>query len=96
MASLQLILPADFDDYEWEVTAKGWYDQAHVIVAGQCSRLKFYDPVRLGQEIESEFELGRVFYEQNLVVIQSVTRAHMQRAVESLSEFGRLDCLAPS
>jgi hypothetical protein len=42
-------------------------------VSGRDYRLSFYDPVRLGQEIQSEFERGSIFFEPNLVVVKSVT-----------------------
>lgn len=95
MSSYSFALPLDFADYEWEVTAKGCFSEARVIVAGKQYRLNFYDAVRLGQEIESELENGGVFFEPNLVVVRSVTKAAMERAAEQLVQSGLVALLTP-
>ena len=56
--------------------------------------MSFYDPVRLGQEIQSEVERGSIFFEPNLVVVKSVTRADMERAAEFLALSGQAASLA--
>jgi hypothetical protein len=89
MSSFALVLPMDFDDYEMEVEAKGFFSEARLSSSGKRYRLIFYDPVRLGQEIESELQRGGPFFEPNLVVIQSVTKPNMERAVEALIESGQ-------
>jgi hypothetical protein len=95
MSSFSFVLPADFDEYEWEVTSKGCFSEARITVAGRRYRLNFYDPVRLGQEIESEFRRGGMFFEPNLVVVPSVTRSDMERAVELLLKSGQMTSLIP-
>ncbi|MFG3597427.1 hypothetical protein [Bradyrhizobium sp. RDI18] len=62
MPGFSLDLPADFADYEWEVETKGWFCEARIIVSGKRYRLNFYDPVRLGQEIESELQRGGALF----------------------------------
>ena len=89
------VLPDDFDDYEWEVKAKGCFSETRLIISGKNYRLNFYDPVRLGQEIVREIETGSVFFEPNVVVIKSVTRSDMQQAVETLLQSGQLTGLIP-
>ena len=89
MTSFALVLPSDFDDYEWEVKAKGFFSEARLSVSGKRYRLNFYDPVRLGQEVESELQRGGQFFETNLVVVSSVTRCDMERAAETLMKSGR-------
>jgi hypothetical protein len=95
MSNFSFDLPADFADYEWEVTAKGCFFEARIAVSGKHYRLNFYDAVRLGQEIESEFERGGVFFEPNLVIVRSVTRLDMERAVEQLVQSGQVASLTP-
>ncbi|SEK81452.1 hypothetical protein SAMN05216359_103187 [Roseateles sp. YR242] len=95
MSSHSLTLPSDFADYEWEVAAKGWFSEALITVAEKQYRLNFYDSTRLGQEIESELENGRVFFEPNLVIVRSVTRAEMERAAEQLAQSGLVASLKP-
>jgi hypothetical protein len=93
MSSFSLDLPEDFAEYEWQAEVKGWFSGARLTVSGKQYHLTFYDPVRLGQEIESEFERGRVFFEPNLVIVQSVTRANMERAAALLVESNQVASL---
>jgi hypothetical protein len=93
MSNFAFVLPADFDDYEWEVEAKGWFSEARVTASGKHYRLNFYDPVRLAQEIESELQRGDVFFEPNLVVVPAVTKSNMERAVELLVQSGQIASL---
>ncbi|MDP3638828.1 MAG: hypothetical protein Q8R51_15725 [Azonexus sp.] len=95
MSSFSFVLPADFADYEWEVTAKGCFSEARMTVSGKHYRLNFYDAVRLGQEIESELERGEVFFEPNLVIVRSVTKADMEQAAEQLVQSGQVALLTP-
>lgn len=95
MTEFALVLPADFDDYAWEVQTKGWFADALLTVAGKRYRLNFYDPVRLSQEIESELERGVAFAEPNLVIVRRVTRSDMQRAAEMLAQSGQANILLP-
>lgn len=87
------LLSADFNDYEWEVTTKGWFSEAWMTVSGKHYRLNFYDAVRLAQEIESELQRGGVFFEPNLVIVQAVTRSDMERAAELLAQTGQVASL---
>jgi hypothetical protein len=84
-----LILPDDFVEYGAEVEAKGWFAGARLTVSGTNYRLTFFDLARLGQEIESEFERGDIFFESNLVVVRPVTMCEMERAAEWLVKSGR-------
>lgn len=93
MTTYTLTFPDDFDDFEWEVKSKGWFGDAKLNLLGKQYRLNFYDPVRLGQEIESELHRRTAFFEPNLVVIQSVTRSAMKSAVEILVRSGGADLL---
>lgn len=95
MLSFSFELPLNFEDYEWEVTAKGCYSEARMTVSGRRYRLNFYDAGRLGQEIENELEKGGVFFEPNLVIVRSVTRPDMERAVAHLLQSGQVASLTP-
>jgi hypothetical protein len=86
-------LPEEFADHELEVEAKGWFSGARLTVSGKQYHLTFYNPVRLGQEIESELERGGVFFEPNLVIVRSVTRTNMERAAALLAEPSRVASL---
>jgi hypothetical protein len=88
-----LELPPNFDDYGWEVEAKGWFSEARIIASGRRYQIIFYDQARLGQEIQDELARGRAFFEPNLVVVQSVTRAHMEAAAEELVRSGEVHSL---
>ncbi len=95
MLSYSFALPLDFADYEWEVTAKGHFSEAQLTVAGKHYRLNFYDAARLSQEIESELERGGVFFEPNLIIVRSVTRAEMEHATEQLIQSSLIASLTP-
>lgn len=95
MLDFSQIFPEHFSDNEWEVESKGCFFGAQIVVSGRSYKLNFYDPVRLRQEIESEFSEGKVFFEKNLIVIKLVTRLEMEKAAESLVRSGRVDLLAP-
>jgi hypothetical protein len=93
MSDFSLVLPANFDDYEWEVKAKGWFSEAQMTASGKHYRLNFFDPVRLAQEIESYLQEGDVFFEPNLLVVPAVTKSDMERAVQRLVQSGQLASL---
>jgi hypothetical protein len=88
MKKHSLDFPEGFDDYASEVESKGWFGEARLSFQGKRYRLNFYDPVRLGQEIEAEIRRGRLFFEPNLLVIHSVTRSSMESAVVTLLGLG--------
>lgn len=89
MSNWSLDLPSDFAGYEWEVEAKGWFD-ACLTASDRQYLLHFYDLARLSQLVKDELHCGHPFFEPNLVVVQSVTRANMEHAVGSLIESGQL------
>ncbi|WP_139024698.1 hypothetical protein [Bradyrhizobium sp. STM 3843] len=90
MSDFLLTLPEDFDRHEWATTAKGWFTGAQLTVSGKTYSLTFYDPVRLSQEIRDEFSCGNdCFFEQNLIVVRSVTRSAMERAAAFLVQSGQ-------
>ncbi|WFU83267.1 hypothetical protein QA645_11150 [Bradyrhizobium sp. CIAT3101] len=73
--------------------AKGWFSDARIIASGARYPINFYDPVRLGQQIQDELALGRIFFEPNLVVVAAVTRANMETAAKALVQSGGLSSL---
>jgi len=93
VGSFCLELPTDFENYGWEVEAKGWYSQARIIASGTRYLINFYDPVRLGQQIQDELERGQIFFEPNLVVVRAVTRANMETAAQELVRSSGLSSL---
>ena len=94
MATWKLVLAENFDEFEWETEAKGWYP-AELRYRGKVFALTFYDPVRLQQEIEDELKRCDAFFEENLIVVRTVNRAHMERAVARLLRSKMLDRLSP-
>ncbi|MGY3449863.1 hypothetical protein [Bradyrhizobium sp. USDA 4353] len=95
MQEFALMFPPDFADYEWEVTVKGHFSQAKLVVDGRSYSLSFFDPARLAQEIQDELSRGEIFLEPNLVVISSLTRVEIERAVELLMTRGCVERLLP-
>jgi hypothetical protein len=84
----QLVLPNDFDEYAWEVESKGWFN-AIAEFDGNRYQISFYDPTRLSQDIEDELDENPIFYESNLLVVKSVDRSNMEKAVEYVANTGK-------
>ncbi|MES2822757.1 MAG: hypothetical protein V4732_04075 [Pseudomonadota bacterium] len=95
MLNYKLVLPDDFDDYEWEVKSKGWFNGVAVIFQNKKYILNFYDPIRLSQEIGDELSDSDVFFEDNLIVVHSVDRSQIEKAVDFLAKAERLTRLKP-
>jgi hypothetical protein len=89
MIDYKLELPDDFDDYAWEVESKGWFNGAIFVLGHVRYRLFFYDPTRLSQDIEDELEGGVAFLERNLLVVKTVDRNNMEKAIEFLAKSGK-------
>jgi hypothetical protein len=71
VTSHPLIFPEDFDEYASEVESKGRFSGVRLNFEGRDYALTFYDPVRLGQEIEAEFQREGIFFEPSWVLAQS-------------------------
>lgn len=95
MTSYRLEFPDEFTECAWEVEAKGWLPGVVAVIGGWRYPLTFYDPVRLSQDIEAEIANGRPFFEPNLIVVPTVTRACIESAVGGLVAAGRYGSWAP-
>lgn len=93
--TIHVEFPEGFDDYAWEVEAKGWFPNVVAIVNQQRYTITFYDPTRLAQDIEEEFSRGAMFLERNLVVVPAVTRVHMEKAIGIIAASGRCADMVP-
>jgi hypothetical protein len=89
-----LILPHDFDEWEWETKHKGYVAGALVKLGERRIRINFYDPTRLSQDAEETVRSGHLFVITNLVVIPRVDRPEMEEAVRRLADSGALDRFA--
>jgi hypothetical protein len=89
----KLSLPDDFDDYAFEVEAKGWFSDAIAKFAGREFRLAFYDLARLTQDIKEELSMHGAFVEPNIIVVQSVTRTEMEKALNFMEISGKFPLL---
>ncbi|MFI1002673.1 hypothetical protein ACIP10_10295 [Streptomyces galbus] len=85
--SYRVSFPDYLDGYEAETEAKG-YLVGVVVIAGNASfDLTIYDRARLVQELDDELDPdGAYFAVPNLLVVRSVTRADILRAVEALAK----------
>jgi len=94
MSNVSLEFPPAFEDYEWEVEAKGWLQGVVAVVDGRRYPLTFYDRTRLSQDIEEELSHGPGFFEPNVIVVRSVTRGHIESSVAAIVATGRHKLLA--
>jgi hypothetical protein len=94
-APYRLVLPDWYDERaEWEVAAKGWFGAA-VVESSDGSRyaVTFYDPTRLGQDLEAE---GRGYLaEVGLVVLPELNRRAMEDVIPKLAGDGFFDSQLP-
>lgn len=95
MSNFVLEFPTGFEDYDWEIEAKGWLPGIVAVIQGRRYTLTVYDPARLIQDVEDALKGGRVFLERNLVVVASVTRESIASAVQEIVQTGRVGDLRP-
>lgn len=79
-----LRLPDDFEDYAWEVEAKGVFWDAWIALGGLELPVTFYDPVRLAQDVEEDVKSQRSFAVRHLIVVGRLTIEEMTTAVAAL------------
>jgi hypothetical protein len=91
MTVAKLRLPDDFEEYGWEVEAKGWFDGAVVEFDGRLAPISFYDSTRLAEEIGEELAVSGCVAFRNLVVVAAVTPSMMQQAIDRLVATGEVE-----
>jgi hypothetical protein len=81
----------------YEAQGRGYL--SHVLVeldSGRLYPVSFYDPMRLGQDLEQLAGLGRPFLaEPGMIVVPEITPESMKTAVERLAGDGFFDHLSP-
>jgi hypothetical protein len=82
----EILFPDYFDDrMAHEMTLKGWYPAKIKFMDGSISTFEFYDSVRLGQDIETEFSQGNLFFAQtNIIIVPKVTVAAIKDVISIL------------
>jgi hypothetical protein len=94
--SYDVIFPECLDGYEFETEAKGYLVGVSVVTKGQTFELTIYDQTRLTQEIDDALRSTRPYFAApNLLVVPSVTRPEISRAIQVLAE-GKFQELLPS
>jgi len=80
-----LQFPDYLSGYENETEAKGYLVGVKVVSPDATFDLTVYDPFRLGQDVAEEVRSDSYFTATNLLVVPSVNRTEITRAVERLS-----------
>jgi hypothetical protein len=94
--SYDIRFPEYLNGYEAETEAKGYLVGVAVIADGRTFDLTVYDRARLVQELDDELESDRAYFAvSNLLVVASVTKAEISKAVEALAK-GQFQELVPS
>ena len=79
--------PSWYDDLaEFEHEHKGYLDGVVLRRAGKSYHVTFYDLARLRQDAEAEFAETPLWLRTNLIVIPSVTRTFIERALSALGK----------
>lgn len=92
---IRIEFPSGFEDYDWEVEAKGWIPRVVAVIQGRRYTLTVYEPARLAQDVADALKEGAVFLERNLVIVASVTRESIASAIQEIVQTGRVDDLQP-
>lgn len=85
---IELRLPNDFDEGLWE--SKGFLPKAELLIDGRRFYVNFYDPVRLSQDAAAATEGGKIFFEENLIVVERISRPVLDAAADWLVRTGGL------
>ncbi|WP_432089723.1 hypothetical protein [Streptomyces sp. bgisy095] len=85
--SYHVRFPDYLDGYEAETEFKGYLMGVVVSAGNRSFELTVYDRARLVQELDDELDSDRAYFAvPNLLVVRSVTRAEIFRAVEALAK----------
>jgi phosphopantetheine adenylyltransferase len=96
MASrIKVVFPPGIEDYEWEVTAKGWLPAVVVEIDERRYTFTVYDRARLLQDIDDALGTDDTLVVPNLLVVTTVTQDRIEAAVRGLVRSGRLKDLRP-
>ena len=93
-----LSFPYGFDERdEFEAESRGVYEPVIVhLPDGTEVQVCFYDPVRLAQDLENALKHGEsCIAEPGMIVVQRVTRKHMEDSVKQLYSSGYFNSLKP-
>ncbi len=89
----------EYDDVyiQFETESKGYFYGITIkIDNGLTYQINFYDPVRLKQDVDSEFESNTIFfYEENVVIIPRINIDYMVAAIEELWKRHLFDKMIP-
>ncbi|MFJ2746719.1 hypothetical protein [Streptomyces sp. NPDC087297] len=96
LATYHVRFPDYLDGYEVETEAKGYLVGVVVSAGTRSFELTVYDRARLAQELDDELDSDRAYFAvPNLLVVRSVTRVEILRAVEALAK-GNFQELSPN
>lgn len=95
MSVFSLNFPDDFSDYEWEVESKGYFGNVELEFDQKKYFISFYDRTRLMQEINDEIGSNGLFFENNLIVLEKVTKSNMIESIGQLIKRSGISGLKP-
>jgi hypothetical protein len=67
------------------VATRGWLSGSIVELDGCRIPIAFYDPIRLAQSIDTQVRAAGYYCEGAVIVVPSVTRANIEKAVASIA-----------
>src|SRR5690348_6402341 len=88
MKSYEIRFPDYLDGYEVETEAKGYLVDVRIICDRREYRLDIYSAVRLAQDVVDEVASDGYFSSGNLLVVHSVNREEISRAIDRLATGG--------
>ncbi|GEM48511.1 hypothetical protein [Deinococcus cellulosilyticus] len=87
-----LLIPEDFTEQDWfNLSHKGWatFEVRHL---EHIYEIEFYDPVRLGQDLES---MGNCLIFSGLIVLKEVALPEILKALDLAEKEGLFKSLKP-
>ena len=83
MKNYKIKLPDDFNEYAWEIESKGCLE-IDIEIYANVYTFNFYDPVRLNQTIQDDWDSNQYFFYENMVVIPSVNIENIESFIKNI------------
>ncbi|KVN90173.1 hypothetical protein WJ70_18580 [Burkholderia ubonensis] len=89
MQKFEIKYPSWYDELaEFEHEEKGFLEGVHVTSEGGDVQLNFYDMTRFAQDAADSVRNNGFFYMAGVVIVESVSRTHMEAAAQRIVEDG--------
>ncbi|WP_175997792.1 hypothetical protein [Burkholderia stabilis] len=93
MREIEIKYPSWYDELaELEHEKKGFLEGVLVSSEGADMKLNFYDMTRFAQDSADSIRDNGLFYISNVVIVESVSRRHIEAAAQRIVKDGLASC----